>query len=294
VLAENSLLDGLKLAPKLSGRTLEVFEKINTSLQEAELTINFNASSWFGTENTYDSYGQMYQRYTEYRGGMLFLKPNDANTDAAYRAQVDDRFTLPNPTGKAARLPVRGKGPSLSPGLQSPQRVKEQMAFGTPQAVPMPDGRTGAVSTNAHFNPNTKQVFAALNYGRRPHGSNRFYGDSYLVLKKRIAVNALYFHKDTFFIPGRGTEIQVPWCGLGFILGHADSAMVDEIIKSCYLNHFLGDTFSEQFMLEAHLFTEVKFADSLKEVRLSCASRSTEIANAKKFASKWGVPLSLI
>lgn len=47
-------------------------------------------------------------------------------------------------------------------------------------------------ASNPYFNPWSKQIFAALNYGRRPHGATVTYGRSYLVLNLKFKTNAIY------------------------------------------------------------------------------------------------------
>jgi hypothetical protein len=184
VLTQHPLLAGQKFK---GDQWLEVYRKINRSLQAADLTINFKAESWFTTENPYASYTQMYERSAGADGtNKLFDDPmNPANT----RARVDDAVTFPAPWSNPAPPAQRGKA-NLTPGQQSGQRIQPQMAFG--QQRTLAGAKPGVESMNRHFNPKTKQIFAALNYGRRPHGSSLAYGDCCLVLQSRIKANAMY------------------------------------------------------------------------------------------------------
>jgi hypothetical protein len=49
-------------------------DKITKGLQKANLTINFNASSWFLNTNSYVNYTQMYQRSIDKESGKAQLK----------------------------------------------------------------------------------------------------------------------------------------------------------------------------------------------------------------------------
>ena len=297
VLTQHPLLAGQKFK---GDKWLEVYRKINRSLQAADLTINFKAESWFTTENLYPSYTQMYERSAGADGkNKLFDDPlNPANT----RAQVDDAVTFPAPWGSPALPAQRGKV-NLTPGRQSGQRIQTQMAFGQQQTLT--GAKPGVESMNRHFNPKTKQIFAALNYGRRPRGSSLAYGDSHLVLHPRIKTNAMYYGGDTFFAPVQDTSVQVAYGMLAAVIAHAHQAMVTDIVKSCFLDMQLDDiggsltaisgSMAVSYLLEGHVFGTLPFADALSEVRLPGRYMGTAIGNnAFKFASKYGAKLTYL
>ena len=150
----------------------------------------------------------------------------------------------------------------------------------------------GVESLNKQFNPKTKQVFAALNYGRREHGSSTQYGDCYLVLHDRLKVNALYFGGDTFILEAQGRLDQTPYGMLGAVIAHAHPCLVTAIIDSCYQGRTLTDCSSAEMtdlLLEAHVFSALPFSNNLVYVCLPSRYRGSVIGtNADKFAKKHG------
>jgi len=289
ILTESPLLKHLKLK---GDQWLEVYRTINRNLQAADLTINFKAESWFTKENLYPSYTQTYERSVGADGRKLLM--DDPLNPGDVRARVDDAISLP--TAWNAPAPPAHRG--LRPGQQSGQRIAAQMAFGKQAKVTQPDGKKGVESQNPHFNPKTKQVFAALNYGRRPRGSTLAYGKSHLVLHPRLKVNALYYGGDTFFAPVQDTSIQMHYGMLAAVLAHSHTLLVDNIIKSCFLNMTLEDLdgfTAASLLLEGHIFGPLPFADNLSAVRLPASHMGTPIGiNAFKFAAKHGAKLVYI
>lgn len=301
VLTEHSALKHLKLK---GDQWLEAYRKINKNLQDAELTINFTGESWFTTENLYPSYTQMYERAVG-ADDKLLLKSDKFNP-ADVRARVDDAVTFPKAWGAAAATPQRG----LRPGMQSGQRIKAQMEFGAQKrhehmvksqgnGLFDDDEETmqllGVSSLNKQFNPKTKQIFAALNYGRRPHGSSTLYGDCFLVLHPRLKINALYFGGDTFVLEATNRLDQTPYGMLGSIIAHAMPPLVNAIITSCYQGQALNDATkmaATDLLLEAHIFGALPFAGNLVDVCMPLRYKGTVIGtNADKFAKKHGAKL---
>src|SRR5262249_41409697 len=147
------------------------------NLQLADLTINFNSVSWFSTENKSDTYMQMYERGLN-ADGELRMKDSAANC-VGKRAAADDRVTIPQ-AWKNTPAVTRGLAPR-----QNEVRIRQQMEFG--KAVEANKSRAPGVpreytASNPHFNPKTKQVFAAVNYGRIRRGAATEYGYSFFVL----------------------------------------------------------------------------------------------------------------
>lgn len=283
---------------KLSGdKWLAVYKKISDGLQSAELTINFKASSWFTTENNYETYAQQYERSTRDAAGAAQFEGDSMMNPAKIRADIDDRITFNNLRTPGAQAAPSPQHRGLMPGRQGVDRVRTQMEFraGTQSTLPNPNDKnnplTKVSSTNAQFNPKTKQVFAALNYGRRPHGSSIFYGSSHLVLSPKFKVNALYYGGDTFYMQDAST--QLAYHVIGAIVAYAKQDLLDAIIRSCYLGTRLEDTKEGSLLLEAHLFSEVRFTDNIERIVLDAPHGSAIHANAKKFAHKHGARLVL-
>jgi hypothetical protein len=304
----------------------DAYARIRDNLQSAELTINLKAEDWFGEDKIettlrYDSYSQMYERSVG-DSGQPFLKDSQFNTGEE-RAKVDDAITFPAGWSQGNGAAPRNRShaglqnamvstdrwkqsPSgLKPGAPSGERIMNQMAFGGRAPMLNRDGtkyefddkgvtRSGVQSQNPHFNPATKQVFAALNYGKRPHGSSIHYGDSFLIFDDRLKVNAMYYPGDTFGLP-LDTSTQTPFQMLGAILLHANNVLRREIVASCYNNQRLEDSSDGADLLEAHLFEKISYHKHLKAVCIPVRYRGSKVHNgAKRFASKFGVELRLV
>lgn len=293
LVAEKLINHNLLVGQKLTGdRWLKVYEAINRRMQAASLTINFSAKSWFATENTYAGYTQLYER-TARHGGVAQLQSN-AQNPARMRADIDDAVTFKNLAGAS---PSRGPQRGLAPGRQGMDRVRAQMAFGAKDELRTAAGKPGetlefAESGNRQFNPKTKQIFAGLNYGRRPHGSNYDYGTSHLVLSPKFKVNALYYPGDTFM--QEDASKQVAFHIVGALVAWAPPNLLRDIIASCYLGQSLPDAKHADLLVEGHIFDELTFAGNITEMVLDAPYGSVYHQNAKKFATKHGIKLVLV
>ena len=295
-----------------SGEWIKAYNKINATLQASDLTINFDEKSWFKTENTYESYTQMYERSTMVvdptTGEQKLLLQGNSTNPAAKRAGADDRVTFPgNWDVQGAVQPTRGSVPGLQPGVQSGRRLMNQMAFGTskPHILPKPGGATGEtikgiISDTPYFNPKTKQLFAGLNYGKRPHGSSTYYGASHLVLIDKFKANALYYLGDTFSVDDKSRNAAAqaaPFAHLAAAFGSDAFKTLDvlDLIKVAYYNKMKGDDMLGESLIEAHLFDPLPFSGSIKEIVLSVGDVTGDIAqNARKFANKHGAKLVFV
>jgi hypothetical protein len=178
------------------------------------------------------------------------------------------------------------------------------MSPGAPQRMPMKKGDKFASyeTTNPHFNPRSKQVFAALNYGRRPHGACTKYGLSYFVLKPSFKVNALYFAGDTFAQSHSNVsaEDQVSFALLGAIYGKAGSELRKDLEESCLRDANLKDSEEPDQLLEAHLFEPLTFSGNLETIYVSRHDQDSDgavmdpmewhnvITNARAFGEEHG------
>ena len=292
----------IELNPGLKpDKWLDAYRKINRNLQSTDLTINFRPEAWFTTENNYASYTQTYERASASAGGQKILM-SDLLNPAARRAGTDDNVTFPKEWNSAVNPTHRG----LLPGRQPVQRIQRQMEFGQQKSIVSEDlwsdkfaTPIGVESMNPYFNPKTKQVFAALNYGRRPNGSTVKYGKAFLILHPRFKLNALYFPIDTFYLnnlnPELGANAQVSYGCLGAILGMENLVINKAIIESCFNDHMLPNGDGANDLLEGHIFEELTFTNNLTAVCLPVNYKDTPLGvNAKKFAVKHGAKLHWI
>jgi hypothetical protein len=291
------------------------YAHLQKRLQTAEVTINFNAANWFSHENTSDSYAQMYERAIQ--NGKMVLSNKDSLNPARRRVEMDDLVTLPR-TWTQTPLDVR-RGKSLTPDLGR-RRLVDKLSPG--QLKPLRDDLGADAreqvfeATNPSFDPKTKQVFAALNYGRRPHGSSTEYGHSYLVLDDRFKKNALYFAGDNFYA-GRGVKAgaqhQVSYSTLGALFLMAHPALREDLISSCLLDGTLPDIAGGQVgaykLVEVHLFEKLEFRGNITHVYISGADHPKDAdgntlpltpglfnqvrENARKFAVRHGARITL-
>ena len=290
-------------------------------LQSAQLTINLVASSWFMTPNNYESYTQMYERAI--RGGQMKLTDSDPKNPAEMRVVADEKATFPKSLVdvdyklgamgvKTTKHDVKSTpftpGRGLTPGARGIGDAVQKM---TPGALVQSGSEYTA--SNAQFDPRTRQVFAALNYGRRPHGSCTDYGHSYLVLSDKFKRDALYFGGDTFGVfEGKAVsaEDQISYDLLGAIYLKANASLRNDLQMSCITDGSLKDTSEKDLLLEAHLFEAVKFGggasalcisgkDQIKDSTgakraLTGGEWQTIQTNARAFAGKHGLKLTFI
>lgn len=236
----------------------------------------------------------------------MVLKNAGQGNDARIRAKVDNAVTFPH-RWKKQGPDIRG----LSPDIQSGARIAAQMNTGDLVPVNPDDVSEGYLASNIRFNPKTKQVFAALNYGRREHGSTTFYGHSFLILKSHLKHQAQYYPLDTFlsYEGGARADAQFPYQRLAAMIGafdhnewlaHSKSMLLEEIMQSCYHGRVRDDSAAMTDLVEAHIFSEVTFRDHVEALVLSPTTAkaeykaipfSTIVANAKTFANKHGIKL---
>jgi hypothetical protein len=288
---------------KVPGKELQrIYEQIERNLQSADLTINFMAEAWFTSENTYETYTQMYQRNVTTVDGKMILKDGGTGGAAGVRAVADNNITFPEHwQGAPPPVPPRR---GLSPGPQGAGRIMAQMHTGKVE-----EGKNACTLNNRHFNPNTKQIFMGLNYGRRPHGSSATYGHSYLVLKSSLKARALYYPGDTFLAVNRtGVIRQASYDNLGALLaldatatsvwglGEVTKRNSLEILQSCYEGNALPDSMGMEDLLEAHHFGELRFRDHVDHIVISPTDNQGKnwpaiLENARKFATRNGIKL---
>ncbi len=303
-------LAGLSQTPQgrscTQAQLMEGFKHMTKRLQTASLTINFKATSWFMTPNNYDSYTQMYERAVRTVNApgqapyqQMRLKSDPLNP-AKTRAAADDKVTF--------RKDVMSSGGAFAPAYGGMGRVMSPGALNTPTV----DAQAGEYeASNPFFNPKSKQIFAAVNYGRRPHGSVTTYGYSYMVLNPRFKTNAIYFAGDTFGV-NSGLKVsaddQVSYDLLGAIYGKANDIMRKDLYRSCILDGALADanTSSEVLLLlEAHLFEPLTFSGNLEAIFISGkdelagqavtgADWQTIQTNARAFAAEHGARIIFI
>lgn len=133
-------------------------------LQDTPLTINFNALSWFKDQAGFDEYSTMWDR--KQTDNSLNVNPDPKNP-AHVRAKAD-RWALYGQFDD-------GKVDAAAAGLKL-AHVKQQ---GGVTAAPTWSHSRGSAGKTPKQVVADSQIFAALNYGRRPHGSNTAYGKSF-------------------------------------------------------------------------------------------------------------------
>jgi len=139
------------------------------------------------------------------------------------------------------------------------------------------DDKKNYTTTNKKFKKNAKQVFAALNYGKRHHGAIDVYGYSYMVLKPELKKNAMYYPADTFNVAKFGVASQGAFHTLGAVILHASPAMLNDLWDSCISGQRLQDTGNKpELLLEAHLFQSVKMKRDVEKVYISKQATDSE------------------
>ncbi len=295
----------LKLNPPFK-ELMRVYNAIERNLQSADLTINFMCETWFSNENPYDTYTQMYQRAVE---GQTMVLRDTAQNQADLRAMVDNAITFPK-SWQGTQAPPVQRG--LMPGRQSPDRIQRQMDTGALKSIQKPGEKLGAfLAGNKHFNPNTKQVFLALNYGRRRYGSAFNYGYSHFVAKASLKAKCLYYAQDTFGYAKKTAKgkrirvdagaIQFSYDNLGALLyANGDPYLQEAIFDSCYKGRVLEDPIStvcSKYLVEAHHFGELNFREHVDYMVISPRGLSDLalwpriVENANTFCRRNGIKL---
>jgi hypothetical protein len=302
-----------KLATAGDKKLMEAFDHMTRRLQQANLTINFQALAWFAKPNPYESYTQMYERaiksFGEGGDGKVahMVMKGDSLNPATTRANADDRATFGSFMTKkdgSFKPEFGGIGRMMSPG-------------GLKQTGTDKSGNAEYVASNPYFNPKAKQVFAALDYGRRPHGSCIYYGKSMMVLNEKLKTNAIFFAGDTFFAsdeatkmtkglpPGSvarvGADHQVSYELLGALLPFAGPKLRQELVTSCLLDALLKDTAEAELLVEAHLFEPILFKSAVDKMfvvledkdgnQLDKETRKAVQANADDFCKRNAIKL---
>lgn len=299
----------------------DAFMHMQARLQSAPLTINFVAHKWFMQPNNYETYSQMYERAI--KGGQMMLADSPLNP-ATIRVAADDRATFPK-SALEADFKITGMGGRWdkydikAPQAAAPRRGLAAGARGMGEVVrkmaPGVLNKVGAeyTASNAQFDPRTKQVFAALDYGRRPHAACYDYGFSHLVLSDKFKRDALYFGGDTFGVmEGKSVtaEDQISFDVLGAVYLKANPALRRDLLWSCLKDGQLTDTKEKDLLLEAHLFEVVRFSGGAVEMhisgkdevtdpdgskrRLTGAEWQTIQTNARTFANKHGLKILFV
>jgi hypothetical protein len=266
-------------------------------LQNAQLTINFKAQGWFANQAGFDEYKTMYDFGRTIKGNAL--NPVQA------RVLADDLATMPrNMKGGTIDKAMDPGKMSLAPGHQRSATTKDNLYF----------------PTNPQFNHKTKQIFAALNYGRRAHGSNNTYGWSHFILDNKFKTNALFFAGDTFgcILPNAKGEYeentksmlnsmgQLTMDTIAALILYSDQYVRKDIIDSCLHAKTLKDTLLSTDLVEAHLFEPVLMRGGVTSAWVSGKDLDSSMikadptlwkrirANALEFGRRTGVRVHFI
>jgi len=251
-------------------------------LQEADLTINFRAEGFFREPNNSTSYGQMYERAVEDEQIRLTEKLGDLNP-VRTRVLADEHALFQDHM-------AGGQFEGMRRVMDSPLN-----------RVSLEKGTAVFEVSNPFFNPKSREVFAALNYGRRPHGATTKYGKSYFVLNPKFKTNAIYFAGDTFDYDTLRVSAndQISYGLLGAIYAKAPLRLRQDLYRSCIWNQRLEDTEDGETLLEAHLFEKLSFPGNLQKIYLSRGEMErdlwhTVLGNAKAFAKANGTKVKEI
>jgi hypothetical protein len=226
----------MQLLQFLSGRALP-------RLQQSDMMINFNATKWFSKENHTNNYTQMYERgatvgIDEYGNPELLLPKGDLLNPTQRRVEADNLVTFSN-------------------NINSPDRSGIARVMGTGKVVKK-EGTSHFKIENGQFNPKSRQIFASLNYGRRPHGSNIAYGRSQLILHPNLKNGAIYYMGDTFGNLTYNDRFTFQTLYKAFLCDN-DDTLVD-LIQATLPVMQLQDTENPDRLLEAHIFQDITFS----------------------------------
>ncbi|TCH96370.1 hypothetical protein EJV46_20535 [Roseococcus sp. SYP-B2431] len=225
----------------------DVIKNMARALQSAQLTINFPTVGWFDRPNHYRVYKQMYERGDE------VVTADDGARERIIKGNAS------NPAGTRDKVDAKV---SFAPNVDTPgmQGVKRFMHTGNGELR----GKSVLVS-NAQFNSKARQIFAALNYGRRTGGCSTHYGPHYFVLKERFKHNAIYYMGDTF-TPGMDHNSRVTYGFLPALILHATKDGLQDLINACYRSMTMQNTDRADLMVEAHIYDRIVFSEAVEEM----------------------------
>ena len=280
-----------------------VVQPLQTLFNTSRLTINFDAKGWFEKQAGFPEYITMWDRLKT--DASLNVKPDDKNP-AEVRAKAD-RWALYGQFGKAD---------TQTAGMNLPHVKKV-------------GGQTSKPTWNYSATKpaaSDSQVFAALNYGRRMHGSNTTYGKSCFELDHGFKQEAIFFAMDTFTAVYAGMGMpaktkdqrsklyQVSANSFGGAILLAIKSQCDENLSETNLNHSKelaadlltaariqtakSDNAENHLFIEAHIFQKVDMTPAcIAGIRVSkaeIATVPTARANIQAFTQKTGIPINYI
>jgi hypothetical protein len=239
----------------------EIIKNMTYRLQTAKLTINFSIAGWFAAPNETKFYTQMYERGT---------------TRVANPAGGTEKHVAGNKMNTANKRDAADTRAMFGANIDSPDMEGAARFMKTGG---MEDGIHGSYKiANGQFNPRARQLFAGLNYGRRPNGSTTDYGKSFLVLREGMKRNAIYYMGDTF-LNSVTADTRVTYGTIFAVLLHAgeDDVVVD-LINSCYRGMTLENISGNmKKLLEAHIYSPINFSQDVDEMHAS----QSELRGAK-------------
>ncbi len=286
----------------------DVVTPLQNLAKQAPLTIGFKAPSWFGTGAGFDEYITMWDRHT---------------TDAALTANQDPK----NPAHVRAKADrhalygqfADGKSQVGAAGLALPH-VKKTGGTTAPATLHYSHNHSPAPGGAAD-----SQVFAALNYGRRPHGANTEYGKSVFELDDGFKKDAIYFAMDTFTPVSTGSGVkakadrsklyQVSFNTFGGAillatrsqyLGNPSpthlansKALIADLLSSARNGNPRPDSAENHLLIEAHIFRRVRMIPAqVRAVHLSRSECGTQLkaiqANATQFSHRTKIQVDYI
>ena len=256
-----------------------VIKNVTNRLQQADLTINFNAKTWFKNPNNYNNYMQMYEKNASVHGGdgeekEMHLKGNEFNKPAV-RDAADTRIMF-------------------GANVASPEMQGFARTMHTGGVEPVPNQADTVKILNGQFNTKSRQVFAGLNYGRRPHGSAPQYGRDVLILHDHLKKDALYYMGDSFAENVTYDKARTHGLLFGVILDASEAAGGD-LLDSCFRVMKLKDSEHPEHLLEAHIYGGVDFSNDVKEMIIEDFRISEqEKQNARDFADRHNIKLTIV
>ena len=286
---------------------MDVVGPLQKLLDDTPLTINFTAKSWFENQAGFDEYLTVWER--KKTSASLNVDP-DARNPAHVRAKAD-RWALYGQIDD-------GKARAQAAGLQMPH-VKRSLGPDRKEtfAYSASGGKVDGVASDS-------MVFAALNYGRRAHGSNTEYGRSVFELVPGYKKNAIYFAMDTFTPVSTGSgykskadrsklyQVTANTFGGAILLAirsqyegnksptnrQNSKELVIDLLQSARLKVPKADNKENYLLIEAHLFHKVRMsAAGVTGVRISnaeCVGAPNLKANLTAFAARTGLPVTYI
>jgi hypothetical protein len=261
-------------------------------LEEAPLTINFNAGGFFATPNDSTNYNSWYQKDTlTVHGKVRDVVKLDGTREPCERKKVLQMGMSKNKDANGPRGAFFGRGVA----------VDRFANLGGIDLLYNEQGKKIVLAKNPDFVGASRPRYAAINYANYRNGAvpHAGYGNSCFVLNNRLKKSATFSSMDSFEVDSKDEFCTLDT--IGALIAWTRLKILDELIDVA--EGRFGEANGEYqmpdpgvYILEAQLYAPVEFKLScVTAVRLSYSeAKGPVMENASDFCLGKGIPLEYV